>query len=58
MTAHNDEFLPEPDDGELVHWMEPKHLEMGLGGVSAATLGAFALGALAMLALLALRRRL
>jgi hypothetical protein len=46
MTAHVDEFPPEPDDGEIVHWMEPRSFSFGLGEVSAATLTAFALGAL------------
>jgi hypothetical protein len=47
MNAHADELPPEPDDGEIVHWMEPRSLSLGLGGVSAATLSAFALGAVA-----------
>jgi hypothetical protein len=44
---------PAPD-GELVHWMEPKPLTVGPAGVSAAAAGAFALGVVATLAVLAL----
>jgi hypothetical protein len=41
-----------PEDGELVHWMEPGRLQVGAAGVAAA----FAIGAAAALgALLAFR---
>jgi hypothetical protein len=58
MNPHADELPPEPDDGEIVHWMEPRSLSLGLGGVSAATLTAFALGAVAAVGLMALIHRL
>src|SRR6476619_3151982 len=41
-------------DGELVHWMEPKPIEVGVTGVSIAVVGGFALGVGATLAVLAL----
>ena len=44
---------PTPE-GELVHWMEPKPLRVGPGGVSATAAAAFALGVAATLAVLAL----
>jgi hypothetical protein len=44
---------PTPE-GELVHWMEPKPLRVGPAGVSAAAAGAFALGVVATVAVLAL----
>ncbi len=57
MSAHGYEDLgdlstPEPN-GELVHWM-PNPLAVGPTGVSLAAVGAFALGAAATLAVLAL----
>ena len=44
---------PSPD-GELVHWMEPKPLTVGPAGVTAAAAGAFALGVVATVVVLAL----
>jgi hypothetical protein len=41
-------------DGELVHWMQPKPLSVGAVGISAAAAGAFALGAVTAVAVLAL----
>jgi hypothetical protein len=52
MSEHIEELRP--DDGELVHWMEPKTLALGPAGISAAAVGGFALGALVTLAALAL----
>ena len=39
---------------ELVHWMEPKPMTMGAGGISATAAGAFFAGALAAVGVLAL----
>jgi hypothetical protein len=49
-----DDVLPPEPNGELVHWMEPRPLTVGATGISLATAGAFALGALAALAVLGL----
>ena len=49
------EDLSQPaPDGELVHWMEPKPLTVGPAGVTVTAAGAFALGVVATLAVLAL----
>jgi hypothetical protein len=54
MTEHSfediDDVLPPEPNGELVHWMEPRPLTVGATGISLATAAAFALGALAALA--------
>jgi hypothetical protein len=39
-----DEILPDEPNGELVHWMEPRPMTFGPGGLSLAIAGAFALG--------------
>ncbi|WP_372782630.1 hypothetical protein [Phenylobacterium sp.] len=44
---------PAPN-GDMVHWMEPKHIQVGPAGVTAAAIGAFALGVGVTLAVLAL----
>ena len=49
-----DDILPDEPEGELVHWMEPRPPSLGPTGVSLATAGAFALGALATVGVLAL----
>lgn len=49
-----DDVLPAEPNGELVHWMEPRPLSLGATGVSLATAGAFALGALATLGVIGL----
>jgi hypothetical protein len=49
-----DEVLPQEPNGELVHWMAPKPLTVGPAGISVAAAGAFALGAVATVAALAL----
>ena len=49
-----DEVLPHEPNGELVHWMQPKPLALGPKGISAAAAGAFALGAVSAVAVLAL----
>lgn len=49
-----DDVLPTEPNGELVHWMEPRPLSFGPTGISLATAGAFALGALATLSVLAM----
>ncbi|THD77173.1 MAG: hypothetical protein E7812_14570 [Phenylobacterium sp.] len=47
-----DDVLPPEPNGELVRWMQPRPLTVGAAGISLATAGAFALGALAVVALL------
>jgi hypothetical protein len=49
-----DDILPSEPNGELVHWMEPRPLSVGPAGISAAALGAFALGAGVTVGVLAL----
>ena len=49
-----DDIGPVYNNGELVHWMDPKPLSVGRAGISAAAGGAFALGAVAAVAVLAL----
>ncbi|MDB5475153.1 MAG: hypothetical protein JWP49_664 [Phenylobacterium sp.] len=48
-----DDVLPPEPNGDLVQWMEPRPLTVGPAGISLATAGAFALGALATVAVLA-----
>jgi hypothetical protein len=49
-----EDFGQPAPDGELVHWMEPRPLAVGPAGMSATAAGAFALGVVATLAVLAL----
>jgi hypothetical protein len=49
-----EDFGQPAPDGELVHWMEPKPLTVGPAGVSATAVGAFALGVVTTLGVLAL----
>jgi hypothetical protein len=44
-----DDVLPEEPNGELVHWMEPRPMTFGTGGLSIAVAAAFALGLAAAL---------
>lgn len=57
MTEYSDDYvddvLPSEPNGELVHWMEPRPLTVGPAGISAAALGAFALGAAVAVGVLA-----
>ena len=57
MTETSEEILHEipavEPDGELVHWMEPKPLQFGTLGISMTAAGAFALGAVTTVAVLA-----
>lgn len=48
-----DDVLPEEPNGELVQWMAPKPLSLGLPQTAVAAAGAFALGALSAVAVLA-----
>lgn len=48
------EVLPQDAPGELVHWMEPKPMALGPGGVGAAVAGAFVAGVGVTLAVLAM----
>jgi hypothetical protein len=41
-------------NGELVHWMEPKHLQVGPAGMSVTAGAAFTVGVVAAVAVLAL----
>jgi hypothetical protein len=41
-------------NGEVVHWMRPRPLSLGPAGISAAAAGAFALGAVTAVAVLAM----
>jgi hypothetical protein len=56
MSEHEDwdDVLPNEPNGEVVHWMEPRPMSVGPAGVSMAAAGAFALGALATVAVLAM----
>jgi hypothetical protein len=49
-----DDVGPVEPTGEVVHWMAPKPLSLGPAGISAAAAGAFALGAVTAVAVLAL----
>ncbi len=53
MTAHDDDPAAEQPSAEIVHWMEPKPLRLGLGGASATAAGAFVMGVAAAVALMA-----
>jgi hypothetical protein len=48
-----DDIGPVEPNGEVVHWMQPKPLSLGPAGLSAAAAGAFALGAVTAVAVLA-----
>ena len=57
MSEHYDEFddiLPPEPNGELVHWMARRPLTLGATGISVATASAFALGAVAAVAVISL----
>jgi hypothetical protein len=54
MSDYVEEVHPEEPEGELVHWMEPRPLTVGAAGISVAAASAFALGAVATVAVLAL----
>jgi hypothetical protein len=56
MSEYVEEVLPEEPEREIVHWMAPKPLTLGAGGISAAAAGAFALGAATAVAVLALMK--
>ncbi|WP_374471759.1 hypothetical protein [Phenylobacterium sp.] len=56
MSEHEDwdDVLPNEPNGEVVHWMEPRPMSVGPAGISMAAAGAFALGALTTVAVLAM----
>ena len=58
MSIESDDILAEPPQKEVVHWMDSRPLTLGVGGVSAAAAGAFVLGVVAAVGVLALLRRL
>lgn len=49
-----DDVLPPEPNGEVVHWMAGRPLTLGAAGISVATASAFALGALAAVAVISL----
>jgi hypothetical protein len=49
-----EDVRPVESNGELVHWMARRPLTVGPAGISAAAAGAFALGAVATVVVLAL----
>jgi hypothetical protein len=49
-----DDVLPNEPNGEVVHWMAPRPMSVGPAGISMAAAGAFALGAAAAVAVLAM----
>ena len=49
MTLPTEEFAPEEQSGELVHWMGPGRLRLGTAGLAAVAGAAFALGIAAAL---------
>lgn len=53
MNEDYDDVLPSEPNGEVVHWMAPRPMSVGPAGVSMAAAGAFALGAVAAVAVLA-----
>jgi uncharacterized protein (DUF2345 family) len=56
MSESAQDVLAEEPEGEIVHWMEPRPLTVGPAGITAATAGAFVLGAASAVAILALMR--
>ena len=56
MTQPTEDFAPEEQNGELVHWMAPGSLSIGAAGVTALAVAAFALGIAAALVVLAAGR--
>ena len=58
MSEHFEEYVGEEPDGALVHWMEPRALSIGSVELSGVVVGAFALGAVAALAGVALFKAL
>ena len=51
--ADYDEVLPSEPNGEIVHWMEPKPLRVGPGGITMTAASALVLGAAVTLGVLA-----
>ena len=49
-----DDILPPEPNGEVVHWMQSRPLSLGAAGISMSVAGAFALGALAAVAAMAI----
>ena len=58
MALPIDDLDPEEPRGDLVTWMAPGALQLGAAGVVTAVIGAFALGIIAAVGLLAATRRL
>jgi len=53
-----DVYVIEDEDGEIVHWYERPKLRVSPAAATGATLGAFALGALTAVGILALLGRI
>ena len=53
-----EDILPDEEPGELVHWYDGRPLQAPIGVVTGSVIAAFALGALAVVAALALVGRL
>jgi hypothetical protein len=51
--ADYDEVLPTEPNGEIVHWMDPKPLRVGPGGLTMTAAGALLIGAAVTLGVLA-----
>jgi hypothetical protein len=51
--ADYDEVLPTEPNGEIVHWMDPKPLRVGPGGLTMTAAGALLAGAVVTLGVLA-----
>ncbi|HEY8573049.1 hypothetical protein [Phenylobacterium sp.] len=51
--ADYDDVLPNEPNGEIVHWMEPKPLRVGPGGITMTAAGALILGAVVTIGVLA-----
>jgi len=57
MTLPTEDFSPE-DTPPLVTWMAPGHISLGAAGLATAIAGAFALGIVVAVGLLAATRRI
>ena len=56
--AQHDVYVIEDEDGEIVQWYERPKLQVSTAQATGATLGAFALGALTAVGILALLGRI
>ena len=56
MTLPTEDLAPEEQSGDLITWMAPGTLRLGAAGLATIAAGAFALGIIAAVALLAATR--